>query len=162
MLARMGADFGQPTIVEAAWPVVVIDCPSAFADDSVETLAKGFERIFTRREVFAVAVDTSRVQHVPGARWRKAMAAWMNDEGFRAKQARYNAGSATVLRSAPVRGALTALGWLWKPPTPQAYPADLCDAVDWCIARLAEHGVAPSLSLREYRQQLASRVGAIG
>jgi hypothetical protein len=158
----MGPAEGRLQILESAWPVVLVDCPERLSRETVTTLADAFDRIFDRREKFAVMVDTSRVRHVPDAPWRKAMAEWMNDEAFKAKQSRYNVGSANVLRSAPMRGALTALNWLWKPPTPQGYPADLLEAVDWCIARLGEHGVAPSLALAEYRRQLAARYGAIG
>jgi hypothetical protein len=158
----MGAGEGRPEIFDDAWPIVVIACPEALADDSVADLARAFDRIFTRREKFALVVDTLRTRHIPGAHWRKAMAEWMNDEGFRSKQIRYNVGSANVLRSAPVRGALTALNWLWKPPTPQAYPADLLEAVDWCIARLADHQVAPSLAAMSYRARLEAGLRASG
>jgi hypothetical protein len=150
----MGDKPGHPTFLESAWPVVIVTTPAEFEETAVSTFRAEFERIFARRAKFALLVDTTATRSIPNARWRKDLADWMMDPAFQARQVKYNVGSANLIRSAPVRGALTALSWFWKAPTPQGYPKDLREGVEWCIERLADHGVSPSPALIEYLERL--------
>jgi hypothetical protein len=56
-----------------------------------------------------------------------------------------------------VRGALTALHWLFPPPTVTVTFGTRLEAYDWCIERLEETGVPVPQSVRE----LAGRGGVV-
>lgn len=155
ILDGMGIADGHPDIRVDHWPIAIIECPERFSDDAVVYLAACFQHIFARGEKFAVLVDTARLRQVPGAHWRQELATWLNDPGLRARATRHNVGAAIVIDSEPVRGALTALHWLWTPPTPQVYPADMRGAAEWCIERLRASGVAIGPRLHSFRLSLA-------
>ena len=129
-------------IDDSCWPVVVATCPTTFPLESVGEMATAFGKLLARREKFVLIVDARPLRQIPDARWRKELAAWMNDPGFRDTQARYNLGSANILPvAAPLRAVMTAITWLWNPPTPQSYPGEMRDAIDWALERLDKAGV---------------------
>ncbi len=112
-------------------------------DDAVlDRVFEAFERVFERRAKFACIIDLSEASVLPGARERRRVADWL--ERIAARQKLYNLGSAHVIRSVAVRGALTAVHWMFRPPTPQAYFAEPHEAFDWCVERLRAEGVAIS------------------
>ena len=48
------------------------------------------------------------------------------------------------------RAALTALLWIWHPPSPMATPATRADAIKWSLERLREERVPIPASLEAY------------
>jgi hypothetical protein len=153
---QSGPNF-EMQIDESHWPVVVATCPTKFTLASVEEMARAFDRILGRREKFVLVVDATPLTSIPDARWRRALTEWMNDPDFRARHARYNLGSANVLPfAAPLRAVMTAITWLWNPPTPQHYPTDVPHAIDWAFERLrAAHVDIPDAVLA-WREQYGS------
>jgi hypothetical protein len=142
------------TFDESAWPLVVTVCPPSLARDSAAAIASEFERILARKEPFAVIVDTTPVKSVPDAAWRKEIGTWANDPEIRKKTERYNVGSALIMPSPLSRGIYTALGWIWKPASPQHAAATMSDAVLWCCDMLVKAGVPRSRKLLELERSL--------
>ncbi|AKF07426.1 hypothetical protein [Sandaracinus amylolyticus] len=134
---------------ESRFPLVVLRCPTAFDVRGAEALQSGLERLFARRQKFVLVCDIRPVSRVPDAVVRKRLADVMNLPQVREGQAQYQLGSANVVDSAPLRAALTALLWLWTPPTPMATFAGTDEAVRWSIERLRAAGVEIPASLRE-------------
>ena len=133
---------------DSAWPLVVATMPASPGMADLDVLQRYFQGCFARGERFAMISDSRAIRTIPDAVWRKHLVEWMNDPAFRRKNARWNVGSATVMSSAAVRAALTALQWLWKPPSPQYYTGTMPDAISWCVAQLeaAQVPISPELS----------------
>jgi hypothetical protein len=145
---------GTLTFDESAWPLVVSVCPASLAKDSAVAIADEFERILAKKDRFALIVDTTPVKSVPDAAWRKAITAWANDPEIRLKTERYNVGTALIMPSPLSRGIYTALGWIWKPASPQHASSTMADAVGWCSDALVNAGVPRSRKLLELEQSL--------
>ncbi|UJR79984.1 hypothetical protein [Sandaracinus amylolyticus] len=132
---------------ENRFPLVTLRCPSAFDLRAAEALQSGLERLFARRQKFVLVCDIRPVSRVPDAVVRKRLADVMNLPRVREGQSQFQVGSANVVDSAPLRAALTALLWLWTPPTPMGTFAGVAEAERWAIERLRAAGVdvPPSL-----------------
>lgn len=146
-------------IDDSAWPLVIATCPSVPKVESIDALERYFVTCFHRRESFAMITDTRPVHQLPDAKWRQRLAAWMNEPGFREKNGRYNVGAATIISSAPVRATLTAINWLWKPPSPQRYTRDMSESVDWCVGQLRAARVPLGPSLEAFVASLRRKSG---
>jgi hypothetical protein len=141
-------------IDESAWPLVVMTVLAAPEMATLEAMSVYFDRCFERREPYALVTDARLIQTMPGAIWRKRLLDWIDDPNFRDRNKRYNVGSATIFATAPVRAALTALHWLWRPSSPQYYAADLPDAVEWCVRQLEGARVPLTEGVRDLRASL--------
>jgi len=122
-----------------AWPLVVVDLPPAPTPADFEHFFHEFDRVYDRRLVFATLIDASPLQKVPGAKERKDLADWAASKKHLTQD--FGAGTAYVIKSPVVRAALTAIDWLFQPPCPQAWKTDRREALDWCIARLADRSI---------------------
>lgn len=126
---------------ETQLPIVLLRCAPQLGAGAAAELDAGFERLFARRARFAMVCDLREVRSVPDALVRKRLADVLNRPDFREQQGRYQVGSANVIASAPIRAALTALLWLWTPPSPMTVVPDLDEAARWSIGRLREERV---------------------
>jgi hypothetical protein len=133
---------------ESRFPLVILRCPAAFDLRAAEALQRGLERLFARQQKFSLVCDIRPITRVPDAVVRKRLADVMNLPHVREGQTRWQLGSANIVDSAPLRAALTALLWLWTPPTPMANVAGMDDAVQWSLDRLRAANVAIPDSLR--------------
>lgn len=145
---------------DSCWPLVIVTMPQQVDMESLPHLAHFYEQCFARRERFACVTDTSPLRSIPNAVWRRKLADWLNAPAFREKNRLYNVGSATILTWAPARATLTAIQWLWVPPSPQYYAADLRSAVDWCVARLQAEKVPVSFRLADLHTSLHKPVAS--
>ena len=145
---------------DSCWPLVIATMPQKVSLDSLHTLEQFYERCFARRERFASVTDTTALRSLPDAVWRKRLADWLNAPAFRERNRLYNVGSATILTWAPVRATLTAIQWLWEPPSPQYYASDMRSAVDWCVERLQAEKVPVSFRLADLHASLRKRVAS--
>jgi hypothetical protein len=138
-------------LVTSAWPIAVLACPAQFDAAWVTDLDRKVARLFARGEPFAFITDTSNVKAVPGAVERRLLADWAARPEQVAQQKRWNVGSATIVRSTVMRGALQALYWFWTPPCPQHAARDFDDAWSWSLTMLAKRSIAlprPAAELR--------------
>lgn len=69
----------------------------------------------------------------------------------------WSLGGAVVLESALIRGALTAIEWIYHPRRPTTYFYDLHGAVTWAMERLERGGVPISPAIREFAREQARR-----
>jgi len=148
-------------IDDSAWPLVVATMPTTAGHDTLDVLERYFSACFARGERFVLIVDTRPLSKIPDALWRKRIVDWMNDPAFKRQNGRLNVGSATIVSSTAVRAALTALGWLWKAPSPQYYATGMSDATDWCIGQLRAAGVPITPALEAFHAPLSRRVAGM-
>ena len=71
---------------------------------------------------------------------RRRLADWQNDSIDSIR--RYNVFTATVVRSPVVRGAMTAMHWIFRPPNEQVVVDSFGVALERCMAKLRDAGCA--------------------
>lgn len=116
------------------WPLFVTIVPARFDTEDLRLYIAEVTRLYERKERFATLVDTTALAELPGAAARRVLADWQNDTVEQIRT--YNVCTATVLSSALVRGAMTAMHWLFKPPNEQVAVPTLAEGFDFCVARL--------------------------
>ena len=126
---------------EGAWPLLVSVGPMQTTDVELEQTWAGYERYFARGERYALMTVSPREAQSPGARERKRMADWANTPRVREFSKKLCVGSATVVPSAIMQGALTAILWLWKPAAPHLAVRTVADGLTFCLERLAAEKV---------------------
>jgi len=121
-----------------AWPLVITVIPSEFDLRDIEAYIPEVDALYKRRERFASLVDTTPLVSLPGASERRRLAEWQNAtiDSIR----RYNVFSAIVIRSPVVRGAMTAMNWIFRPPAEQLTLATFGEGFLRCIERLRADG----------------------
>jgi hypothetical protein len=136
------------------WPIVVTTLGNGATDADYDVYFAEFRaKVLNRRQKFTSLVDVSGVTEAPSAAQRKKIADWQKAE--EEVGSRYNVGIAMIFTSRVVRGALTALHWLFPPPTVTVTFGTRLEAYEWCIERLEETGVPIPPSVRD----LAGRGG---
>ncbi len=129
------------------WPLVETTLRDGATDaDYLAYFAKFEAQVLARRQRFASLVDGSTATHPPTAQQRKLIADWEKSQLERGVA--FNVGVAMVLTNRIVRGGLTALHWLFPPPTPTVALGSYDEAFEWCLARLREYDV-PTAHLRQ-------------
>lgn len=95
-------------------------------------------------------VDLSEAERAPAIQ-RKMQSDWIAEHA--ALLARVSLGTAFVVPSALIRGALTAIFWVHPPPHPHTVLGAFDEALDWALARLDEAGIRrpPRLDTAEGR-----------
>lgn len=116
------------------WPLFVTIVPSRFDADDLQAYIAEVNKLYARKQRFATLVDTTAVIELPGAAARRILAEWQNSTIEQIRH--YNVCTATVLSSTLVRGAMTAMHWLFKPPNEQVAVATLAEGFDFCVDRL--------------------------
>lgn len=132
------------------FPLVFLICPREITSEFIAEFERGFDALFARRQKFVMICDLSAVGKVPDALTRKKLADVLNRPDFKERQAAYQVGSANLVDSAPIRAALTALLWIWHPPSPMSAPPTRAEAVRWGLDRLREEGVHVPASLEAF------------
>lgn len=120
------------TIDDSDWPRLQIRWHSEIHADEVEQLFARLDEYYARGERFGSIVD------VRGARTSAATRSLMAKEASRQTPVArlYSVGTAVIVDSAVVRGALTALFWIYEPPAPVVLCGDIVEANDWLSKRL--------------------------
>ncbi|MBK7773184.1 MAG: hypothetical protein IPI43_03455 [Sandaracinaceae bacterium] len=137
----MGADHARADLDLSLWPLVIFTVREGMkASDYFAVFARYEAEVFTRHERYVSITNLSMLDGVPGAQDRKAMAEWMGKHADYV--GRWALGNSTVIRSAVVRGALTALYWVQKPPTPQTAHGTLWESIEWGLSTLDQAGIA--------------------
>lgn len=121
------------------WPLVVIVVGEELSRRELPELEREIDAVYLRNERFATLVDCSAVRSMPDASTRKRLAEWQNET--RGKIARLNVLSATVIDSAVVRGAMTAMNWIFQPPNRQVTVATFAEALEACVLALRAEGL---------------------
>jgi hypothetical protein len=110
-------------------------------DLDFEQLSAGFERYFQRGEMYAVLNVTLLAAPRIDARDRRRIVDWANQPRVQRYSKRLCVGSATVVARAWERHALTAIQWLWTPPSPLLAATTVSEGLDFCVSCLVERAV---------------------
>ena len=124
------------------FPLIVTIREGSFDEAEMEQMAAGWERYFRRAEPYAV-LNAARIgASSPDARGRLRIAQWGNLPRVRQFSKLLCAGTATVMTFPWERRAATALSWLWTPPAPSQSVSSVDEGLAYCLAALAQRGVA--------------------
>lgn len=137
------------------WPLVVVTLGEGLQDDENASMFSDWAGILARREKFVAITDARAVRSVGSAKQRKLTADWMRSVDDQVR--RYSLGHATILSSALVRGALTALSWLHKGAAPEVHTGTMLEALDWCVGKLGEARIEIPTSVLVLRADVARR-----
>ena len=140
--------------VDTTFPLVVAVGSNVYDRSEFDSMTRGFETYFERGERYAVLTYTPEGPSLPDARYRKLIADWANEPRVRELSRKLCVGSATVVQSQLVRGALTAILWLWTPPTPHRIVGTPREGVEWCLDRLLPSGISIQCSREQMQTQL--------
>jgi hypothetical protein len=141
------------------WPIVVMDC-GTFRDtdadlqaalDCVEQVMRECART---RERCVQVTDLSSVQRIPTAVQRKIAGDWVKNTVELQKAT--SLGGANVTPSSIIRGIVTAISWIQKPPTPLKYFATRPEAMLQALKWLEEGHVLLPPSLRQLHDRLTN------
>ncbi|MBX7194924.1 MAG: hypothetical protein K1X94_22920 [Sandaracinaceae bacterium] len=133
-----------------AWPLLVVVAEGSLVRSELDVLEREVGAVYARKERFATLVETSQVLTMPDAATRKRLADWQNET--RGDIARLNVITATVVSSAVVRGAMTAMNWIFRPPNRQIAVASLDEGLEACVAALRAEGLRLPASLTRARE----------
>jgi hypothetical protein len=120
---------------DSLYPLIVVTAGNEIAERDVDALDAAFDEVFARGGRFAI-VTRSYINRFPSGNVRARIAAWGNRPDVRSSTALLNVGHAYVLESPLVRGAMTAIFWVWDPPNPQYAAATYEAGLDWAVSRL--------------------------
>ncbi len=121
--------------------------------EDYDRLFRGFEALYERKSPFVVLSDIREIAAVPDAPTRRRIAEWSQAQEGYTRQ--YHLGTAMIVRSAVVRGALTAINWLTRPITPQLVFTDPREGAAWCLSALRSHGLAVPREVELYCRSVA-------
>ena len=119
-----------------------------YARDDFDEMFADYERLIAQGKRYAIVVDFPLNVALMRAAERRLVADWWLPR----KDAimRVNALTVTVLQSALLRGAYTALLWMVQPPNPQGVAASVPEGIRMCVAQLEREGVSIPPKLRAY------------
>lgn len=120
--------------------------PARFSLEDLAVFTSAIDALYARGGRFSTLVDSRAIATVPDAAVRKRLADWQNDTRHQIQK--HNVFTATVTDSALVRGAMTAIHWVFRPPNEQVMVATYPEGFRRCIAALEADGVVfpPALS----------------
>ncbi|MCA9640264.1 MAG: hypothetical protein H6718_27655 [Polyangiaceae bacterium] len=147
-----------PQVTDAYWPIIVMTLTDGMDYDAYSALFEGYERIMQSAVTRAAASneragmnitlsDLSVVRSRPAAKTR-ALAAQKSQE-WQPLMRRFSLGDVRVVTSSLVRGAMTAVSWIYQHPLPLKYSASFPDGVNWCVQQLDLAGVPLSDGTRQ-------------
>lgn len=130
-----------PILVDSAFPIVVSAHPTSAGPTAVAHVLAAYEANFARERRFAFITRS-----LPGgtrltAHDRLKIAEWANTPRVRELTRRWVVCSAAIVAGRLERGTMTALLWLWTPPSPHSTCATSEEAVGFCLARLEAAGL---------------------
>lgn len=119
------------------WPVVIVTPPQVVMTDAlVETFMRDWTELLRQRtDPYVCINDLSTAPAMPPAQRRK-MTDWMNES--QANLAAKCCGAAMVFDSLLMRGALTAMLWMFRPPYPTEVFKRREDAITWARELLSK------------------------
>ena len=122
------------------WPLVVVTPPRVVTDAQMERYLTQFDQIQAARpEPHCLVLDLRICERISPTQ-RKMITDRMPDDG----QVNPCQGLAMVFSSRILRGLLTAIFWVRKPPYPTVVFNELEPAIDWALRRLADGEAAAS------------------
>lgn len=121
-------------------PILLVRFEGSSTDAEFEAYLAAMLRLGIDRKEKTVTIFDSRVDTTSTAKQRKMQADWLATHREALK--RYSLGSAFVIPSTLLRGALTAILWLQPLHAPYVVVSTLEEAETWVAARLREAGLS--------------------
>jgi hypothetical protein len=116
------------------FPLVEVQVLDGHRDGDWDWLLRRFERLFERRQRYALFIDATCVNHVLSPAARRMVTDW--ELCNLRNTAKWNVGTSVVICSGLIRGALTAMNWFAQQPVPMHYPGKLHEGLAWCVSKL--------------------------
>lgn len=133
------------------WPLFVTVMPATSDTEDLRRYFASVTELYGRRERFATLVETADVKSIPSAAERKFITDYQHDTHEQIQK--YNVFTATVVPSTLVRGAMTAMRWLFKPPNEQITVATFGDGLVACVEKLRKDGQPIPVALEQLALQ---------
>lgn len=157
MVARVARTFGSIRVETTDWPLILMDCGTfRNAEEDLRAALGCIEQVMREcartREKCVQVTDLSSVNSMPSATMRKLAGEWVTST--LELQKAVSLGGANVTPSSIVRGIVTAVSWIQKPPTPVKYFATRREAMLQAFAWLEEGRVLLPPSLQQLRDKL--------
>lgn len=113
-----------------------------------------YYRSLCRRKIRFVAVSDVRASlAMPDAKTRQRFAE--EAARFATDAATWSLGAIVVVDSPLIRGAMTAIEWLYRPARPTRYFTDFNEAITLAVALLEARGVALTPNIRRFLRDMA-------
>lgn len=124
---------------ESRFPLVLVRPSGRATDAELEALLVALKRPLLRREKYVEIFDGTHAD--PGTpTQRRALAEWMR--AHTSLISSYSLGTAIVMPSPLVRGALTAVFWIQPLPCPYTVVSTMAEAERWAEEKLRAEGIA--------------------
>ena len=123
---------------DSRFPIVRVTFVGVVTSEEFERYLDSMTKLLLRRQMNVMVLDASRAGLSPPIQ-RRRQAEWMKEHD--AELRRYSKGTAFVITSTLVRGALTAILWLQPMPTPHVVVSTIEEAETWARSKLRDAGV---------------------
>ena len=133
-------------IDSSQFPLVVTTMRDRTSDADIADMLATYDGLLQRREPYVGLLLFGEITRPPGPSQRAAIADWSRARNDLLVQ--YSLGYAIVVSNMLVRGALTALWWLHKPPSPEVFVPDEAAGLAWCAKQIDAAGMARPPRLR--------------
>lgn len=135
-----------PTIDTSRHPIVVVTFSGYISEPEFDGYLASMSRIIGRSEKTLTILDARRAIRNPASQ-RKKQADWLKQHQEQLRK--YSLGTAFVITSPFVRGALTAILWLQPLPNDHILVGTLAEAEAWAEKQLRAAGLAiPRAAIR--------------
>jgi hypothetical protein len=121
---------------ETRFPIVVVKFAGTATDAEFGDYLSTMSRMLGKKQVTATILDATEAG-ATSALQRRRQADWLKKNADVLKL--YSVGTAFVITSPLVRGALTAILWVQPMPAPHTLVATLPEAEAWAKKQLAQH-----------------------
>jgi hypothetical protein len=161
MVAAIMRDFGGLKVDTTDWPIILMEFPERRLSDKdfheglayVEQLWRECQRMGLKS--FHV-VDLTLIREIAPASQRKHAAEWIKSTEALVRLA--SLGGACVTPSSILRGIVTAILWIYRPPNPTEFFATRQQAVLHALAQLEAARVPLPQRLVDLRARLAAQL----
>lgn len=136
-------------------PISLLDTRETLQAADVDGIFSHYRELCRRQVRFVAISDVRAATHLPDAATCRRFGEAADQ--FAKELDRWSLGGAIVIESALIRGALTAIEWIYHPRRPTTYFYDLDGAVTWAVHKLESNGIAISPAIREFARLQARR-----
>lgn len=136
-------------------PISLLDTRDTLQAADVDGIFAYYRRLCERRIRFVSISDVRAATKLPDAatcrRFGEAADQLSEELGS------WSLGGGVVLESALIRGAISAIEWIYHPKNPTTYFYDLHGAINWAIQKLEANCIPISPAIREFQRLHARR-----
>ena len=125
------------SIDQANWPLLIVTTPTTVEDEELEQFLASYSDVITSRgERYGLVLDVSQTKKLNPAQRRKLTNVMEQNREFNKEHC---ACCAMVFNSIFIKGILTAIFWVHKPPHPTKPFTEREDAIKWAKTMIRNH-----------------------